>query len=49
MNIQDFNRLPVDKKMEVLNKVAKKDEKLTNKNEGEDLFGKLFKNKKYEK
>jgi hypothetical protein len=46
MNIKDFENLPLDKKMEALNKLYKKEEKLTDKSKVDDLFGILFKNKK---
>ena len=45
MNIKDFNNLPADKKMEALNKLYKKEEKITDKSEADELFGMLFKTK----
>jgi hypothetical protein len=46
MNIKDFNNLPAYKKMEALNKLYKKEDKLTDKSEVDELFEMLFKNKK---
>lgn len=41
MNIEKFNKLPLIDKLKILEKVNKGEEKLTNKNEVEELFGTL--------